>query len=349
MAAAIAITPWRESNSQTKPMRRIFWSRSSLPKPRPFERWVRTTSPSSSSTLAFNWRSRCSSSAEIVLLPAPDSPVNQSVNPLCIARYGPVRRKMDAALFPGVFFPPPAPRPFAFFRANGACARLTSDTGIPARVERMHRHIVFADVFLHLLRTPIGQWVDLDSAVRLLYFGNAGARSRLCAPQPRCPCPQRAQFARQGANLAHIAAQLPGLRAVVKEIGAVPGDHPLHFLARRKDHFEVDPVALTHGLDHPIGFVRQAARVQREHAHPPWGDLRTDPRRHIQDRHPLFLQAGSNGERVAISFESPRENFGSRSGFELRQISQSLSRLRSMAVRCQTHRSLRRHFRRHFR
>src|ERR1700677_4838376 len=77
----MAITPLRESSSQTNPMRRIFSSRSSLLKPRPLERYVRTTSPSSTSTLAPQSRNLCSRSFAVVLLPAPDIPVSHTVNP----------------------------------------------------------------------------------------------------------------------------------------------------------------------------------------------------------------------------------------------------------------------------
>ena len=59
----------------------MFVSRSSFEKPRSFERCVRTTSPSSTST----WAPRRSSSAptrrDTVVLPAPESPVSQTVNP----------------------------------------------------------------------------------------------------------------------------------------------------------------------------------------------------------------------------------------------------------------------------
>src|SRR6266403_1860632 len=85
MAATITITPWRDSSSATNPMRRILISRSSLLKPRPFDRCVRTTSPSSSSTLAPAARRRASIRFEMVLLPAPERPVNQSTKPLCTA------------------------------------------------------------------------------------------------------------------------------------------------------------------------------------------------------------------------------------------------------------------------
>src|ERR1035438_3626540 len=84
MAAAMAITEFLDKSSQTKPIRRMFSSRSSLLNPRPFERWVRTTSPSRTSTLAPVPRRRSARRCEMVLLPAPDIPVNQTVNPLCM-------------------------------------------------------------------------------------------------------------------------------------------------------------------------------------------------------------------------------------------------------------------------
>src|SRR5215470_17857041 len=62
-------------------MRRMFVSRSSFEKPSPLLRWVRTSSPSSSSTrrpcAAIRSRTACAS----VDLPTPDRPVNHSVNP----------------------------------------------------------------------------------------------------------------------------------------------------------------------------------------------------------------------------------------------------------------------------
>src|SRR5262245_32421460 len=62
-------------------MRRMLRSRSSLEKPRPLLRFVRTSSPSRTSI--FTPRSRsCGTSAFVsVVLPAPDSPVNHNVNP----------------------------------------------------------------------------------------------------------------------------------------------------------------------------------------------------------------------------------------------------------------------------
>src|SRR5271167_129207 len=61
----------------------MFSSRSSLLKLSPLERLVRTTSPSSTSTLHPRARKRCARRTDAVLLPAPDIPVSQIVDPGC--------------------------------------------------------------------------------------------------------------------------------------------------------------------------------------------------------------------------------------------------------------------------
>src|SRR6266851_7864054 len=61
----------------------MFVSRSSFEKPRPFERLVRITSPSNTSTLCPRAINSVSISRASVDLPAPESPVNHSVNPFC--------------------------------------------------------------------------------------------------------------------------------------------------------------------------------------------------------------------------------------------------------------------------
>src|SRR5919201_382365 len=60
-------------------------SRSSLEKPRPLERFSRTTSPSSTSIREPRLRNSSSTIFEMVVLPAPESPVNQSVKPFSSA------------------------------------------------------------------------------------------------------------------------------------------------------------------------------------------------------------------------------------------------------------------------
>src|SRR5919199_1281098 len=81
MAETITPTPLRVSNSATKPIRRMFVSLSSREKPKPLERLVRTISPSRTSTLPNLSRSSLSTISAMVVLPAPDRPVNHSVKP----------------------------------------------------------------------------------------------------------------------------------------------------------------------------------------------------------------------------------------------------------------------------
>src|SRR3989344_766675 len=84
MAAEIAMMSLRVSKWQTKPMRLILVSLSSLEKPRPLLKLVRTTSPSRISTLRPAAFRRFSKILAMVDLPAPDNPVNQMVTPVDI-------------------------------------------------------------------------------------------------------------------------------------------------------------------------------------------------------------------------------------------------------------------------
>src|ERR687893_1035659 len=81
MAETITPTPLRVSSSATKPMRRTFMSLSSLLKVRPLLRLVRTMSPSRTSTLPNLCLSSLSTISAMVVFPAPERPVNHSVNP----------------------------------------------------------------------------------------------------------------------------------------------------------------------------------------------------------------------------------------------------------------------------
>src|SRR5215212_638901 len=62
----------------------MFVSRSSFEKPRPLLRCVRTTSPSSTSTLRLIARSSRSTISDTVDFPAPERPVNQIVKPVVV-------------------------------------------------------------------------------------------------------------------------------------------------------------------------------------------------------------------------------------------------------------------------
>ena len=73
--------PWRSNREATQPMRSTFVSRSSFEKPRPFDRCVRTVSPSRYSTIAPRWSSSGPTRCAIVVFPEPERPVNQRQKP----------------------------------------------------------------------------------------------------------------------------------------------------------------------------------------------------------------------------------------------------------------------------
>src|SRR5215203_2717213 len=81
MALTITPTPLRANRSATNPILKTLVSLSSLEKPRPFDRLVLTMSPSRTSILRKRFLSSCSTISDIVVLPAPDKPVNHSVKP----------------------------------------------------------------------------------------------------------------------------------------------------------------------------------------------------------------------------------------------------------------------------
>src|SRR5215210_2101306 len=81
MALTITPTPLRVNRSATNPILKTLVSLSSLEKPRPLDRLVLTMSPSRTSTLWKRFLSSCSTISDMVVLPAPDRPVNHSVKP----------------------------------------------------------------------------------------------------------------------------------------------------------------------------------------------------------------------------------------------------------------------------
>eukprot|EP01139_Manchomonas_bermudensis_P025329 Amastigsp_a845035_27.p5 type:complete len:114 gc:universal Amastigsp_a845035_27:1011-670(-) len=75
-------TEQRAACAATNPMRSTLVMRSSLVKPRPLERCVRATSPSSIDTWrSGNWRRAGSSACATVVFPEPESPVKNSTTP----------------------------------------------------------------------------------------------------------------------------------------------------------------------------------------------------------------------------------------------------------------------------
>src|ERR1051326_2103854 len=79
-------------------MRRMFVSRSSFEKVKPFERFSRTSSPSSTSTLRPLSRNIGATCRASVLLPLPERPVNHRMNPWLLMPVVDARRSADLAL-----------------------------------------------------------------------------------------------------------------------------------------------------------------------------------------------------------------------------------------------------------
>ena len=73
---------------------------------------------------------------------------------------------MQAALFGGFFFPPPATRARIFTGFGGARAWRAPNTGEALIVERMPRHGVFGDVLVQHGLRPVGDGVELDPVHR---------------------------------------------------------------------------------------------------------------------------------------------------------------------------------------
>src|SRR5207237_1581057 len=168
-----------------RPLRSMFVSRSSFEKPRPFERCVRTSSPSSHSTSSPRRSSSGRTSSAMVVLPAPDNPVNHRVKPLrpfsVIALLDQWGVDVNAA-FELVGAGQPA-RSLALTRLHGPRARDAPDRRVPGVVQRVVRDLVDVDVGLDALRVPVDERLDLPDAVPLapLDAARTGPGRRLLA------------------------------------------------------------------------------------------------------------------------------------------------------------------------
>src|ERR671934_784509 len=185
MAETITAAPWRVSRDATQPMRSMLVSRSSFEKPRPLERCSRTSSPSSHSTSRPRRSSSGRTSSAMVVFPAPERPVNHSVNPLrpfsVIALLDQWGVDVNAA-FELLGAGPPA-GPLALPRLHGPRARDAPDRRVPGVVQRVVRDLVDVDVGLDVLRVPVDERLDLPHAVPLAPLDSArrGPGRRLLA------------------------------------------------------------------------------------------------------------------------------------------------------------------------
>src|SRR2546421_4453762 len=210
IAETITAAPCRVSREATQPMRSMFASRSSFEKPRPLQRCSRTSSPSSHSTSSPRRSSSGRTSSAIVVLPAPESPVNQRVKPLrsfsVIALLDEWGVDVNAA-FELLGAGPPA-RSLALPRLHGPRARDAPDRRVPGVVKRVVRNLVDVDVGLHALRVPVDERLDLPDAVpgAPLDALRIRARQGLLAADPGHPRIERRERLLQGLDLADVAA-----------------------------------------------------------------------------------------------------------------------------------------------
>src|SRR2546421_5037386 len=160
--------PCRVRRDATQPMRSMFVSRSSFENPRPLERCSRTSSPSSHSTRRPRRSSSRRTSSAIVVLPAPLSPVNQSVKPNCwgltplgsdpslssiIGLLNERGVDVDAAL--ELVRAGPAPGALGLAGDDRPRAGDAADRRVAPVVQRVVRNLVHVDVGLHALRVPV--------------------------------------------------------------------------------------------------------------------------------------------------------------------------------------------------
>src|SRR5439155_16924652 len=185
----------------------------------PFDRCSRTSSPSSHSTL----RPRSSSSGRtisaIVVLPAPERPVNHSVNPSVIALLDQRCVDVDAAL--ELVAPGPAPRALVLARLDGTRARDAADRRVARVVQRVVRNLVDVDVRLDALRVPVDERLHLPDAVALrpLDLLRVRARRRLLPADAGDPRVEAVERTLERLDLADVAAAVRlGLPQPVRRI-----------------------------------------------------------------------------------------------------------------------------------
>src|SRR5262249_25412366 len=201
-----------------------------------------------------------------------------------------VRREVNPTFFSGIRFPPPTPGPRILARTDGPAARRAADARIAFGIKRVARQVVLARVGFHPLRGPIPQRRELpDAAVRRVdldprYLGPAGA---LTAPQTGDPGVERAQFARQRAHLADLAAEHPLRHAVIEKIRPMDTHHGLDLARIWKHDLHTDAVAPVNLGHEVVGLLRQPAGIDGEDP-----DAGIEPRRHVEDHHSRRLKAG---------------------------------------------------------
>src|SRR5690348_15439547 len=271
MAETTTAAPCRVSREATQPMRSTFVSRSSFENLSPRDRCVRTTSPSSFSTMRPRRTSSGATRSAIVVLPEPESPVNQRVKPVtsCGCRTRSSTRgnpwfprgpppSLNALRGSSLCVNPaldlvrvgPAPCALVLVAAHGPRARDAPDGRVTGVVQRVVRDLVHVDVRVDALCVPVDEGLDLPHVVALAELDplRVLAREALLAADAGDPGVEVLERALERLHLAHVTAavgiRLPEIRPLLlvllghrddvgtDELEAVLRDEPLARLVR---------------------------------------------------------------------------------------------------------------------
>src|SRR4051794_9587057 len=319
IAETITAPPWRVIRDATQPTRSMFVSRSSLEKPRPFERCWRTASPSRYSTIRPRFSSSGPTISAIVVLPAPDRPVNHSVKPsgMCLLQG---RVFVDPAL--ELVGAGPAACALLFVLRDRPGAGNAADGAIPRLVQRVVGNLVHLDVRPDALLVPVRERVHFPDVVALrpLELRRLRAARRLVAADARDPGAVGAEGGEQGLALGDLTA---GVGVALQEIGAFPPVLLCHRDDRVRDQVQAvplhEPVArLVRLAEEELGVELDDGKVEAE-----LGD-------HVHEHGRLLLPGARKAELVSVLAVDPREQLFCRHGFVV-----GLRKRRSVTHRCE--------------
>src|SRR5437868_5083753 len=347
MAETTTAAPWRVSRAATQPMRSMFVSRSSFEKPSPGERCVRTTSPSSFSTMRPRRSSSDATRSAIVVLPEPERPVNQSVKPitsLCGSRTRSSTRgnpwflrepppSLNASLEASLGVNPaldlvrvgPASRALVLVAAHRPRARDAADGRVARVVQRVVRDLVDVDVRVHALRVPVDERLDLPDVVALAELDalRVLAREALLAADAGDPRVEILQRALERLHLAHVAAavgvRLPQVRPLLLVLLGDGDD-------LRPD--EVEPVLLDQPLARVVRLAEEEPRVELDD-----GDVDAELGHHVHEHRRLLLPRAGEAKLVAEALVGPEEALLRAHRLDVRKLEQARHRAPPSACR----------------
>src|SRR6266404_2483281 len=339
MADTTTAAPCRVSRDATQPMRSTFASRSSFENPSPCERCMRTMSPSSFSTRRPRSSNAGPTRSAIVVLPDPERPVNQSVNPItsyeCRTRSSTRRNpwfprepppSLNASLGASLCVNPaldlvrvgPAPRALVLLTAHRPRTRDAPDGRVARVVERVVRDLVHEDVRVDALRVPVDERLDLPHVVALAELDalRVLAREALLAADAGDPRVVVLQRALERLHLAHVAAavgvRLPQVRTLL-----------LVLLGDGDDvgPDQLEPVLLDELLACLVRLAEEERGVELDD-----GDVEAELADHVHEHRRLLLPGAGEAELGAEAVVGPEEALLRRHRLDVRKLEQARHR-----------------------